>query len=82
MTNLPVDFRKAPWKPKYLTEETPVLNGWIKFGTHEDGTVDISDANMDIFTHVPEEIADEIINARNEFCAVIEKHLCNFGAKT
>lgn len=81
MTSLPVDYRKAPWRAKYITEETPVLNSWIIFGYYDDGSVNISDANMEIFSHVPKDVAERIIKARNAFCAEIEDIFCNFGAK-
>lgn len=81
MTGLPVDYSKAPWRPKYLTEETTILNYWIIFGKRENGNVDISDADQDIFVDVPRDIADEIIKARNEFCSVVEKYFCDFSKR-
>jgi hypothetical protein len=74
MTTLPVDYRKRPWRHKYLDEETPVLNRWFIFGTYPDGTVGISDGDQDIFSYVPQPIAVEIVNARNTFVATVLKH--------
>ncbi len=79
MTTLPVDYEKRPWRWKYLFEETTVLNMWFKFGKYENGCVDISDINGDIFSHVPEDVADEIIKARNDFIEVLAKHFSNFS---
>lgn len=78
MTSLPVDYNKRPWKGKYLTEETPVLNYWMIFGKFSDGTVGISDSDQDIFEHVPENVAKEIVEARNTFCDKIEEIFCTF----
>jgi hypothetical protein len=74
MTTLPVDYRKRPWRAKYLDEETPVLSRWIVFGEFDDGTVGISDMNSDIFEHVPRDVAEQIIDARNAFVDVVLKH--------
>ena len=79
MTDLPIDYRRSPWKEKYLFDETFVLNDWMIFGEFEDGTVGISDASNDIFEHVQREIALELIEARNEFTEVIRKWFCDFS---
>jgi hypothetical protein len=76
MTTLPIDYRKRPWKTKYLDEETPVLNRWIIFGTYPDGSVGINDGQEDILEWVPEPIAQDIVAARNLF---VEKVLQHFG---
>lgn len=72
---IPIDVRKAPFKPKYLDEETYILNRWFVFGGREDGTVDISYTNGDIFIGVTPEKAERIIKARNEFCDAILNEL-------
>lgn len=77
MTTLPIDYRNCPWKEKYLTEETTLLNHWMIFGVHPDGSVDIADNDQDIFTHVPPETAERIISVRNAFCQFIEDEFCN-----
>lgn len=79
MTMLPIDYRSKPLKPKYITEETPEFNSWMIFGEHPDGWVDISDGSNDIMTHVPKDVADRIIAARNTFCLIMEEELCNFA---
>lgn len=75
MTTIPIDYRKRPWKPKYLTEETLMLNRWMIFGTFPDDTVGISDGTDDIFDYVPKDVAERIIAARDAFCKVIEEEL-------
>lgn len=78
MTSLPVDYTKKPWRAKYLTEETSVLNYWFIFGERKDGTVDVSDPDQDIFENVPIDVASKIIEARHKFCQTIEEIFCNF----
>lgn len=68
---IPIDARKAPFKPKYLDEETCVLNRWYIFGSREDGTVDIAHVYGDIFIGVAIEKAERIIKVRNTFCNAI-----------
>jgi len=79
MTQIPVDYKKAPWRPKYLFDETFILNSWLIFGEHTDGTVDITDAANDIFENVPRSIAEEIIAARDTFLEVVAKHFAMGG---
>ncbi len=65
---LPIDARRAPFKPKYLDEETRMLNRWMIFGHDpDDGTLQISDANDDVFIGLTAEQAARIIIARDEF---------------
>ena len=72
MTSLPIDYKRRPWKSKYITEETPVLSEWFVFGENrETDECDISDGNEDIFTGVPRDVADEIIAIRNKSCQEI-----------
>lgn len=70
MTCLPIDFCRAPWREKYIDEETPVCNRWFIFG-ERDGTVDICDGDNDILIHVPREKAEKIIASRNAFVDVL-----------
>lgn len=77
MTTLPIDYHNRPWKEKYLTEEITLLNRWMIFGVHPDGSVDIADSDQDIFTRVPPETAERIISVRNAFCQFIEDEFCN-----
>lgn len=73
---LPIDYRKAPFKRKYIDSETPVTNEWVVFGHHDDGTVDISDGTDDIFVHVPPDVAETLIEARRQFCVTVAHELC------
>lgn len=75
MTDLPIDYRKRPWKQKYIDEETPELNRWMIFGEYPDGSVGISDGQIDIFTHVPRDKALLIVTARNAFVAIVVREL-------
>lgn len=68
---LPIDYRDKPFREKYLVFETPVLNGWIVFGQYENGTVGISDGDTEIFSHVPLDIAERLVAARNVFCQTV-----------
>ena len=78
MTNLPVDYENRPWKSKYLTEETPVLNNWFIFGDPAtQWTVDITDGTQDIFVNIPRDIAVRLVEARQAMVDEIEKWLCN-----
>ena len=74
MTDLPIDYRKRPWRTKHLTE-IPVLDLWTIFGARSDGSVDISDGHRDIFQWVPRGVAEDIVAARNAFVDVVVKHL-------
>jgi hypothetical protein len=73
--DLPIDVRKAPFKPKYLTDETFATRAWMVFGEYDDGTVGISDGDTDIFSHVPHQAATDIVVARNEFVRIVLKHV-------
>ncbi|QBE66860.1 hypothetical protein [Pseudoduganella lutea] len=58
---------KIPMREKYVDEATG--GHWIIFGTRGDGTVDVSDANRDIFEGLPKEAAEKVIEARSKFMA-------------
>lgn len=55
---------KYPMREKYLDEIVPA---WLIFGTHSEGTVDISDTNRDVFTDMPPEFAAQVVELRDEF---------------
>lgn len=68
--DLPLDLRKAPFKPKYLDEETPMLADWFAFGEDiEDGTAMIGDGNADVLVGVPQRKVAPILEARQRFVA-------------
>lgn len=77
--NLPIDMRNAPFKPKYVEDETPMLARWMVFGTYDDGTVGISDGQEDIFVGVPPAAAESIVQARDVFVDAMMQHLSDFG---
>lgn len=52
-------------REKYIDEITG--GNWIVFGTHADGTVDVAEANRDVFTSVTPETAERLIAARDRF---------------
>ncbi len=67
---LPIDFAHAspPFKPKYVTEETPGLDYWCEGWRRKDGTTDIfcaSGGNDDVMRNVPWDKALRIVEARN-----------------
>lgn len=68
MMNLPVDFRRAPFKPKYVDEETPMFARWFTFGTFPDGSTQITDGTVDVLDYVPKARAEEIVALRNAWC--------------
>ncbi len=72
---LPIDARKAPFKPKYLDEETRIMARWFEFGTRAEGTVDISDNFGDVIIATSPEKASRIIKARDEFCDILVREL-------
>lgn len=65
---LPLDLRKAPFKPKYVDEETPMFARWFTFGKYDDGTVLITDGTVDVLDRVPPNKAERICARRNEWC--------------
>lgn len=72
---LPIDYRRRPFREKYLVFETPVLNGWIVFGHYENGTVGISDGDTEIFSYVPLDVARRLVAARDSFVEEIVRAL-------
>jgi hypothetical protein len=73
---LPISWETFPCKKKYIDEETPELAYWYSFGVHLDGFVDIYDGEKDIFTKVPPNKADELIEARTRFVQEMLR-ICN-----
>jgi len=66
--NLPIDASKAPYRDKYLDEETPLLARWIIFGwdpTH--GSFQVDDAHDPIFTGLTYQQAEQLCMARKVF---------------
>jgi len=72
---LPIDAHNAPFKPKYLDEETRIMSRWFIFGTHADGNVDIMDNFGDVIIVISLEKASKLTKARNEFCDVLVREL-------
>lgn len=73
MTQIPIDYANAPFKTKYLTEETFLLNRWC-IGSHSPGIthVEIHDGCETILENVPIWVARQIIAHRDAFCHSIE----------
>lgn len=69
--NLPIDGRNAPFRQKYLDEETPVLNRWMVFGDYPEGLVGVSDGQQDIFSHLLLSKAMIIVAARNAWVDLV-----------
>ena len=68
---LPIDARDAPFKPKYIEDETPMLSRWTVFGRDASGRVFLiggNNGNEDIFAGLLPEQADAMVEARNAFC--------------
>lgn len=65
---LPINKRNAPFKPKYIDEETPMFARWFVFGKAEDGTVWITDGTNDVVEGISPADADRIVALRNHWC--------------
>jgi len=67
--NLPIDARTAPFREKYIDEETPLFYRWFRFYLPDtDGTVSLTDRNSEnVFEGLSVEQADAIEKARDEF---------------
>jgi hypothetical protein len=61
-------------REKYLEEMAG--GAWFIFGTHPDGTVDISDGNRDVITGIPREAAEKACELQNEFFKKLAILLC------
>lgn len=72
MTALPIDYANVPFKTKYLTEETFLLNRWSFIYSAGGKLVTVHDGCNDIFVNAPLSVAREIIAHRDAFCHSIE----------
>lgn len=66
---LPIDARNAPFKPKYIDEETPMLSFWFEFG--KGCLVGGNCGNEDIFVNLSEEQVVAMVAARHTFCTQV-----------
>lgn len=70
--NLPIDAREAPFREKYLDEETPLLARWIVFGSdRNDGTIHVSGPTDDVIVGLSMAQAMEICEVRKTFVDAI-----------
>lgn len=69
--NLPIDVSHAPYKEKYLLEETPMFRHWMIFGGTSFGMVDINDGVDDIIINIDRTHAEQIIKAREAFLKTV-----------
>lgn len=66
--DLPIDARRAPFKEKYLDEETPALTRWFDTGIDaKDRTFFVGTKDEDIFSGLTFDQANRIIRARERF---------------
>lgn len=65
---------KYPLREKSLEEITG--GHWFVFGEHPDGTVDVSEANRDVFTNLKPGVAQRVIAARSLFLRQLYWLLC------
>lgn len=66
--DLPIDARRAPFKPKYIDEETPMFARWFIFGRDvKDGTIHLCDGQDDIMIGLTQTQAIQIKLAREKF---------------
>jgi hypothetical protein len=65
---IPIDARRAPFKPKYIEDETSLTNRWMLFGTDpSDGTHHVCDADEDIVVGLTNQQAIRLVEARRIF---------------
>ena len=65
---LPIDARNAPFKEKYIDQETPMLARWFVMGMDRaDGTVWVMSADVDVLKGLTLEQAGRIVRAREAF---------------
>lgn len=66
--NLPIDARLAPFKEKYLDEETPALARWFTMARDSrDGSYYVHAKDEDVFCGLSLDQAERIVRARNRF---------------
>lgn len=70
---LPIDARDAPFRDKYIDEETPLFRLWFRFYNPDaDGTVSLSDNTADnIFEGLAPQQAQRLIAARDVFVQTV-----------
>lgn len=72
--DLPIDARNAPFRDKYLDEETQLLSRWFIFGEDPiDRTLDLSDPFGDVFVGLTRDQADDLMTARKLFVESVLK---------
>jgi hypothetical protein len=66
--HLPIDARLAPFRTKYIDEETPMLSRWFVYGIDvADGTFCINNGTDDVVVGLTKEQAETLIRARERF---------------
>lgn len=67
--NLPIDARDAPFKQKYIDEETDAFARWMQFGTDiTDDTAQVTDGQgNDVIIGLTREKARQLVAARKQF---------------
>lgn len=73
--DLPIDVSRAPYRAKYLDEETKLFSIWFEFGSRGEGLVDIADGFDDVLINVPKDKAARILEARQVFINALLKEL-------
>jgi hypothetical protein len=64
---LPIDARKAPFKEKYLDEETPMFSRWFEFGSADDLTIHLDDGSGSVVIGLTLGQAEALQDARDKF---------------
>jgi hypothetical protein len=65
---LPIDARQAPFKSKYIDEETPMFARWFIFGQDaKDGTCFLHDGQDDVVKGLTFTQAQALVAARKLF---------------
>ena len=60
-------------REKYVDEAVGI---WIIFGEHRDGTVDVADQQKDVFTSLPRDKAEKLVELQEEFRQKLYAELC------
>jgi hypothetical protein len=60
-------------REKYVDEAVGIYRGW---GTHLDGSVDVSGGQCTVFVGLPRDVAEKVIAAHDEFREKLYTLLC------
>lgn len=62
-----------PMREKYVDEAVGI---YMVFGEYADGRVDVSDQRRDVFTALPRDVAEKVVEAQDRFREELYRLLC------